>query len=90
VALWSLISGAASSSACGNVPLSGWAVLAAVGEAESAAQVAIGTALNLGVSKEDIGEVFIQTVPQVGLIHVIAALETLSRSLEQRKVPQAS
>ena len=55
------------------------AVIAALGEAESATQAAIGTALHLGVSKEDIAEVFVQTSPQVGLIRVIAALEALTR-----------
>jgi alkylhydroperoxidase/carboxymuconolactone decarboxylase family protein YurZ len=55
------------------------AVIAALGEPESATQTAIGTALNVGVSTEDIAEVFVQTSPQVGIIRVIAALEALTR-----------
>ena len=55
------------------------AVVAALGEAESATQTVIGTALNNGLSSEDIAEVFVQTSPQVGIIRVISALEALSR-----------
>ena len=58
------------------------AVIAALGESESATQVAIGTAYNIGLSTEDIAEVFVQTSPQVGIIRVLAALEALNRHLD--------
>ena len=61
------------------------AVIAALGESESATQVAIGTAYNIGLSTEDIAEVFVQTSPQVGIIRVLAALEALNRHLDSER-----
>jgi 4-carboxymuconolactone decarboxylase len=55
------------------------AVIAALGEAESATQASIRTALVVGLSRDDIAEVFLQTSPQVGMIRVMGALEALSR-----------
>ena len=55
------------------------ALIAALGQAESVTQATIGTALHLGLSREDIAEVFLQTSPQIGLIRVIAVLEALGR-----------
>jgi 4-carboxymuconolactone decarboxylase len=55
------------------------ATIAAVGQLETVAQSAISTALHIGLSKEDIAEVFLQMSPQVGMIRVIGALEALSR-----------
>jgi alkylhydroperoxidase/carboxymuconolactone decarboxylase family protein YurZ len=55
------------------------AVIAALGEAETATQASIRTALVVGLSEEDIAEVFLQTIPQVGTMRVMAALEALSR-----------
>jgi alkylhydroperoxidase/carboxymuconolactone decarboxylase family protein YurZ len=55
------------------------AVIAALGEAESATQASIRTALVVGLSKPDVAEVFLQTIPQVGTMRVLAALEALSR-----------
>jgi 4-carboxymuconolactone decarboxylase len=66
------------------------AVLAATGQPESASRTAVSTALHLGLSQQDIAEVFVQTIPQVGLIRVIAALEMLSRYLDSGQAQQAS
>ena len=55
------------------------AAIAAIGPLESVTQSAIDTALHIGLSREDIAEVFLQTSPQVGLIRVLAALEALNR-----------
>jgi alkylhydroperoxidase/carboxymuconolactone decarboxylase family protein YurZ len=65
------------------------AVLAVLGE-ESATQSAIGTALHMGLSKEDIAEVFLQTSPQVGIVHVIAALEALATHPDPAQGQRAS
>jgi 4-carboxymuconolactone decarboxylase len=61
------------------------AVLAAMGGPESANQSNLSAALNVGVSPEDIAEVFVQTLPQVGFIRLIAALEELRTQLDARQ-----
>jgi 4-carboxymuconolactone decarboxylase len=66
------------------------AVLAAIGSAESAIQSAIGAAVHIGLSKEDIAEVFLQTSPQIGLVRVLDAVEALATHPDPAQGQQAS
>jgi 4-carboxymuconolactone decarboxylase len=60
-------------------------VAAAMGGTESTTQGIINTALNVGVSAEDIAEVFLQALPKVGYIRLIASLEALRAATEARE-----
>ena len=64
-------------------------VVAAVGGPDSATLGMIKTALNVGISPEDIAEMFVQTVPQIGYIRLIASLEALQAAMDSRQPANA-
>ena len=65
-------------------------VAAAIGGPDSTTQGILAAALNVGISPEDIAEMFVQTVPQIGYIRLIASLEALQTALESRRPASAS
>jgi 4-carboxymuconolactone decarboxylase len=65
-------------------------VAAAMAGTDPTTEGMIDTALNVGISPEDIGEMFLQALPQVGYIRLIAALEALQRALDARQTETAT